>query len=56
MGFWTKAAFKIGSHLSGRALIPWGIHVIRCRGSLEWGLVPRMDKRHELLEEVLLQQ
>jgi hypothetical protein len=53
LGLWTEAALEIGSHLYGRALVPWGVQGIRCGGSLEWGLVPRMGKwRRGLLEEV----
>ena len=56
MGLWAEATLKVGGHFPGRALVPWIIQGFRCRGSLEWGLVPRMDNWHGLLEEVWLKQ
>jgi len=54
MGFWAEAVLEVSDHLPGCALVPRRIHDIRSRGSRKWWLVPRLNQRRGLLEEVKL--
>ena len=49
-------ALKVSSYFSGRALIPRGVHSIRCKKSLKGGLMPHVNEWHELLKKVRLEQ
>jgi hypothetical protein len=53
---WTEAVDEVSSHFPGRALVPRGVHSIRCRKSMKGGLVPRVNEWHGLMEEVRLGQ
>ena len=56
LGLWAETALEVGGLFSWRVLVPWGVQGFRPRGSLEGGLVPRVNSWHGLLDEVLLTQ